>query len=77
MKENETKREGLKMLKYRHKRLSSSVTWKEEGEYATCLGVPIGNDLNAEEWWRKKLAEVREKAKKFGIDFDLRRVLVG
>ena len=44
---------------------SRRVKWKEDGEYATCLGVPIGNELDTHEWWKKKLAEVREKAKKW------------
>ena len=29
------------------------------------MGVPIGNDLNADKWWMKKLEEVRAKSKKW------------
>ena len=45
--------------------LPPNVDWKEEGDYATCLGVPIGNDLDTEKWWRKKLASVENLSKKW------------
>ena len=65
MRENKSKREGLAMGMYREQNLPPDIDWKGEGEWATCLGVPIGNDLNAEKWWMKKLEEVRAKARKW------------
>ena len=30
------------------------------------LGVPIGNELDHEKWWEKKLEAVRELSKRWG-----------
>ena len=79
MRENKSKREGLAMGRFREQHLAPgtqgprpdittlppNVDWKEEGDYATCLGVPIGNDLDTEKWWRKKLASVENLSKKW------------
>jgi hypothetical protein len=65
MRENKSKREGLAMGMYRQQNLPPDIDWKGEGEWATCLGVPIGNDLNSDKWWMKKLEEVRSKSRKW------------
>jgi len=67
MKENTLKREGLAMGRYRqidiaNHPLARGIKWAEEGKWITCLGVPIGNELNVAKWWRSKIAEVRTKS---------------
>ena len=62
MRENATKREGVKMGKYRYQHIPApGVTWKGDGEFVKCLGVPIGNDLDAGKWWHHKVAATRDK----------------
>ena len=69
MRENKSKREGLAMGKYRQevkkKTLPSGVDWKQEGEWARCLGVPIGNDLDYQKWWKKKIEDVRTLSRRW------------
>jgi hypothetical protein len=70
MRENITKREGLALGKYRHPVLASTlptdIKWVPEGEFAVGLGIPIGNDLDANKWWKKKLDSLRDKTKRWG-----------
>ena len=76
MKENKSKREGLAMGMYRQQHMAPEylgprqpwqigIDWKSEGDWATSLGVPIGNDLDGQKWWSKKLESVRDKSKKW------------
>ena len=44
---------------------AQGITWAKEGSWITCLGVPIGNELNVTRWWQAKVAEVREKSKRW------------
>ena len=60
MKENTTKREGLAMGTYRGKQMPEGIKWAPEGGWIRALGVPIGNDLDDEAWWKKKIEAVRE-----------------
>ena len=66
MKENVAKREGLAMGAYRHTMMPEGVEWVKEGQWAVSLGVPIGNELDHEKWWEKKLEAVREVSKRWG-----------
>jgi hypothetical protein len=70
MRENMTKREGLALGKYRHPVLATTlptdIKWVSEKDFATGLGVPIGNDFDAEKWWKKKLDALRDKTKRWG-----------
>ena len=66
MRENIKKREGLAMGRYRYRRrLPPSVKWVKEGEFAIVLGSPVGNDVNHEGWWKKKLAATQGRAQRF------------
>ena len=67
MKENTTKREGLAMGEYRHMNMPNNygVKWAAEGEWVISLGVPIGNDLDAEKFWKAKLSAVRNRSKRW------------
>ena len=65
MRENYTKREGLAMGKFRNKKIGRGVKWVNEGEWVISLGVPIGNEINHEEWWDKKVASIDAKAHKW------------
>ena len=51
--------------RYRQEQLPEGIKWIKEGEWATSLGVPIGNDLDGEKWWSKKLEGVRDKSRKW------------
>ena len=51
------------MGKLRNAALPSDVAWVQEGSWARSLGAPIGNDLDHEDWWAKKLEAVRSAAK--------------
>ena len=62
MKENLQKREGLAMGAYRGTHMPTGISWVEEGSWAISLGVPVGNELDTDKWWRKKLEAVREKS---------------
>jgi len=62
MKENLSKREGLALGKYRSKVLPGDTKWIGEGNWATSLGNPVGNDLDHNKFLTKKLQSVREKA---------------
>ena len=78
MKENIGKRIGLPMGSYRgdsrflkdsrtqHEYIRS-IKWVQEDEWAISLGVPVGNDLNTEKWWRKKIEAVRCITAKWNI----------
>jgi hypothetical protein len=60
------KREGLAMGRYRYRcRLPPNVKWVKEGEFAIVLGSPVGNDVNHEGWWKKKLAATQGRAQRF------------
>ena len=67
MKENSTKREGLAMGSYRHVKMPSNcgVKWAEEGGWVIALGVPIGNDLDPEKFWKAKLDVIRSRSKRW------------
>ena len=65
MRENAKKREGLAMGKYRYKRLRRDIKWCKDGDWIRYLGVPIGNDLDHEAWWKKKMAAVDEMARRW------------
>ena len=57
------KREGLAMGKYRHHRPPRDmrqIKWVKEGEWAVSLGVPVGNDLDHEAFWRGKIKATRQ-----------------
>ena len=80
MKENKSKREGLAMGQYRQevrrKRtdpscydLPANIDWAAEGDWCRCLGVPIGNDLDAYKWWKAKLEAVRTRSRKWAALF--------
>ena len=63
MRENYKKREGLGMGRYRNDKkteLPPNIKWVEEGNWAVSLGVPVGNDLDTEAWWKQKLKAVRK-----------------
>ena len=62
MKENLSKREGLAMGKYRSKTLPGDTKWIGEGNWAKCLGNPVGNDLDHKKFYTKKIQAVRDKA---------------
>eukprot|EP00966_Prymnesium_polylepis_P087464 2023768-Prymnesium_polylepis.2 len=67
MRENALKREGVKMGKYRYQHIHEpGITWAQEGGYIIHLGVPIGNDLNFEKWWSKKVESTRMKTEHWG-----------
>ena len=74
MRENMTKREGLALGKLRQRHLGRGIAWvKDEKDcgpndcpWAISLGVPIGNELNSEKFWKKRLDAVRDKAKRWG-----------
>ena len=54
------------MGRYRYRRrLQPSAKWVKEGEYAIVLGSPVGNDVNHEGWWKKKLAATQGRAQRF------------
>ena len=71
MRENKAKREGLAMGRLRHsvlprgtegplpKTVQRNIEWVPDGQWAVSLGVPIGNNLDHEKWWSKKLEAVR------------------
>ena len=71
MRENKAKREGLAMGRLRHsvlprgtegplpRRVQRDIAWVPDGQWAIGLGVPIGNNLDHEKWWTKKLDAVR------------------
>jgi len=62
MRENAAKREGVKMGRYRHTNIAEpGIKWAPEGGYVKSLGVPVGNDLDTEKWWKVKLAAIRAK----------------
>ena len=42
--------------------MPTGISWVEEGSWAISLGVPVGNELDTDKWWRKKLEAVREKS---------------
>lgn len=63
MRENKAKREGLAMGKLRHKQLPAGTKWANDGEWVKSLGNPIGNDLDAEKFWAKKLEAVKARSK--------------
>jgi hypothetical protein len=65
MKENMTKREGLKMGRLRTRRMDPTVAWAKEGEAVKSLGVPIGNDFDEAKWWKRKIEAVRDVAQKW------------
>jgi hypothetical protein len=66
MRENTLKREGLKMGLYRgDNTIHPEIAWAKEGEWIRCLGVPIGNELDEQKWWKRKIEEVRCKAEKW------------
>ena len=66
MRENKKKREGLAMGIYRkRKKLPKGVAWVKEGESAKILGVPIGNNMDYEAWWKKKIKAVQSKTQQF------------
>ena len=58
MRENMAKREGLALGKFRNRVLGRGIAWVKEGEHAVALGVPIGNELDSEQWWKKKILSV-------------------
>jgi len=62
MKENLSKREGLALGKYRSKTLPRDTKWIGEGNWAKSLGNPVGNDLDHNKFWAKKIQAVRDKA---------------
>ena len=68
MRENYKKREGLAMGRYRRGRrartLPQSVTWVKEGMWAIVLGVPIGNDVNHDAFWKKKITAIQGKTQR-------------
>ena len=51
---------------YRHTEMPEGIEWVKEGHWAVSLGVPIGNELDHEKWWEKKLEAVRELSKRWG-----------
>ena len=69
MRENQGKREGLAMGKYRRGRrrrtLPRGTAWIQKGQWAKVLGSPVGNDLDHELWWSKKIKVVQGKAQRF------------
>ncbi len=65
MRENTAKREGLAMGKFRNHRIGRGVKWKKDGEWVISLGVPIGNDLDHEAWWDKKIVSIDAKTQKW------------
>ena len=42
-----------------------SIKWAGEGDWVISLGVPIGNDLDHDRWWRKKIQAVRNLANRW------------
>ena len=54
------------MGSYRHTEMPEGIEWVKEGHWAVSLGVPIGNELDHEKWWEKKLEAVRELSKRWG-----------
>ena len=67
MKENNTKREGLAMGKLRNMDLPQDmgIQWAKEGEWVISLGVPIGNEVDAETFWRQKIKATQAKSKRW------------
>ena len=66
MRENMKKREGLAMGKYRDGRsLPSGVKWVKEGEFIISLGSPVGNNMDHDQWWKKKIQAVQGKAQRW------------
>ena len=69
MRENMKKRQGLATGKYRRrarrKKLPKSVDWIPEGSWAIVLGAPVGNDMDHDRWWKKKIIATQGKAQRF------------
>ena len=65
MRENQKKREALALGKYRKKEMPSDTIWIKEGEWAKSLGNPVGNDLDHNKFWAKKMQAVHSKAKQW------------
>ena len=65
MRENLKKREGLAMGRLRNKSMPGDTKWIKDGEWATSLGNPVGNDLNHTAFFKKKLEAVRAKAQRW------------
>ena len=66
MRENLKKREGLAMGRYRNRvRLPRGVKWKKDGEFAIVLGSPVGNRMNHDGWWKKKVIAIQGRAQRF------------
>ena len=41
------------------------IKWANDGEWVISLGVPIGNEVDAERFWKQKLKAVRAKSKRW------------
>ena len=65
MLENKTKREGLKMGRYRHTNIDQNIKWAKDGEWCISLGVPIGNELDTSKWWKKRIEAVQAKSERW------------
>jgi len=55
---------GRKKLngKWKTRSLPAGIKWAKEGDWVTSLGSPIGNDLDHEAWWNKKIDSIEAKA---------------
>lgn len=53
------------MGKLQHTNLPTNVKWAPEGGWCISLGIPIGNNINQEKWWKKKIISVRHATKKW------------
>ena len=66
MRENAKKREGLAMGKFRlRKSLPKGVKWAEEGTYIISLGSPVGNNMDHDAWWKKKIQAIQGRAQRW------------
>ena len=67
MKENDKKREGLAMGTYRYVNMPQNcgIKWAKDGEWVIALGVPIGNTLDPDTFWKGKLNAIRDRSKRW------------
>ena len=66
MRENFKKREGIAMGKFRNsKSLPKGVKWVKDGEWIISLGSPVGNRMDHDAWWKKKIQAVQGKAQRW------------
>ena len=67
MSENDTKREGQLIGKLNRQRsrapkgIIKDDKWVEDGDTIRAIGVPMGNNVDECEWWRKRYRVVKQR----------------